>query len=135
MRPLSAGGLVVPRRSGRNLYYHVDPENPAIAHFKVFVNALELGPVVERLKPVASSVTLYGSCSTGRDTEKSDIDLLVLALDKGAANEAIGPRTVGGRALSALILSPHELAELRSKDRAFCDEVQKGIVLWRTEDG
>ena len=106
-----------------------------MTYFKVFVNALEVGPVVEHLKPVASSVTLYGSCSTGRDTEKSDIDLLVLSLDKGAASEAIGTRTVGGRVLNALILSPHELAELRSRDRAFYDEVQKGLVLWRTEDG
>jgi len=134
-RPLSAGGLVVPRRSGRNLYYRVDGTNPAMTYIKVFVNALEVGPVVEHLKPVASSVTLYGSCSTGRDTEKSDIDLLVLSLDKGAASEAIGTRTVGGRVLNALILSPHELAELRSRDRAFYDEVQKGLVLWRTEDG
>ncbi len=133
--PLSDGGLVVPGRGGRNLYYHVDVTNPAIAHFKVFVNVIDLGVIVERLKPIASSVTLYGSCSTGRDTDKSDLDLLVLAMDKRAASEVMGTRIVGGRALNPMILSPHELAEPRSKDRAFFDEVQKGIVLWRAEDG
>ena len=122
-------GLVLRRKSGRNLYYSANTGNPALRHFKIFGNLLELRGAVDRIKPVSKKIILFGSCATGEDTFQSDIDLFVLSENPIEVRRALKDiRT--GRPIKAVVLTAGESIKLRERDKAFYREMNKGIVLW-----
>ncbi|MCK4718106.1 MAG: nucleotidyltransferase domain-containing protein [Thermoplasmata archaeon] len=124
-------GLVKSRKSGRNLYYTVNEENPAVFHFKIFVNTLELNTLVEDIRDMSMKIVLFGSCSIGKDTVESDIDLLVVTEEAEDVKKALVIKYLNGRRLRPVILAPHELIELKGRDKAFYNEMNKGMVIWR----
>ncbi|UCG68452.1 MAG: nucleotidyltransferase domain-containing protein, partial [Thermoplasmata archaeon] len=70
--------LVEKEKSGRNLYFNINNENPSIKYFKIFINIQGLNEIVKSIASKCNKIILYGSCSTGEDTIKSDIDLLII---------------------------------------------------------
>ena len=126
--------LIARQKSGRNLYYKVNERNPAITNFKIFVNILELKEIVKNITSESNKVILYGSCATGEDTLESDIDIVVITENVRELKQGLKNRNIGERLLKPIILSPHEIIKLKDKDRAFYNEINKGIVLWRAED-
>ncbi len=126
-------GFVLTRVSGKNRYYHVNMENPSVSYYKVFINIQELMPLVGELRKCARMVVLFGSYATGDETHDSDIDLFVITSDIKSARIIISSSDLG-RKISPKIYKPHEFIRLKSEDRAFHDEVLKGITLWRNRD-
>jgi predicted nucleotidyltransferase len=124
--------LINRRRSGRNLYYMINDKNPALKYIKIFFNLSELNPLIKRISAKSRKVVLFGSCSTGEDTMESDIDLFIVAENTKAIKDIIKTRYVNQRELKPIITTPHGLIEMKNRDRAFYDEVVKGIVLWRS---
>jgi DNA-binding transcriptional ArsR family regulator len=90
--------LVSARRSGRNVYYRVNEVNPAVAHFKVFVNVLEANGLVADVRERCSRIILFGSCATGDDTSESDMDVLVVTEHEEDVRRALAGRSSGGAA-------------------------------------
>ena len=130
LKDLRSKGLVQSRRSGRNLYHQAAGDNPSIVHFKVFMNVQEVRGVVEGLREVSLKVVLFGSCATGEDTHRSDIDLLVVTNEAREVASLLAGVHVNGRSLSPIVLSPSKLLGIKEEDRALYDEMRKGIVLW-----
>lgn len=126
--------LVERRRSGRNLYYMINKRNPSLKHFKIFVNILELTPLIKRVRRSCNKIILFGSCATGEDTMKSDIDILIVAENVNTVKDKIKTEYISQRKLKPIILSPHALLELKHKDKGFYEEVNKGILLWRSSN-
>ena len=132
---LKEAGLVNKRKSGRNLYYSVNEDYPGLEHFKIFMNITEIYSLVESLKEDAIRIILYGSCSTGKDTQESDIDLFLLVRN----SEAMDLVTKRIRCLSLnreikqYVTTPQRLIKLKNNDPAFYKEINKGIVLWNIE--
>jgi predicted nucleotidyltransferase len=124
--------LINKRPSGKNLYFSVR-DGPAIHPFKLFMNIMELEPVVGAIKEQAATIILYGSCASGEDVLESDIDLLIVTQDTSNARSIIKGITLS-RELRPLIISSSGLMKLKTKDPAFYDEVMKGVVLWRNEE-
>ena len=130
LKGLLEDNLVVRRKDGVNVYWQADMDNPALVSFKVFMNIQELGGVIERLRNIASKVVLFGSCATGEDTHRSDIDLLVVTNETEEAADLLAGVRVNDRSLSPIILSPSRLLGTKEEDRALYDEFRRGIVLW-----
>ena len=133
LKELQALGLARSRKSGRNLYYMVDEENPAITHFKIFSNLLDLKVLADSLSAISSKVLLFGSCAVGTDTLESDIDLMIVTDEPNRANALVKSASMS-RKIQAVIFTPGQLMLSREKDPAFHGEVDKGIVLYRAED-
>jgi len=132
LKKLYKMNLIDRRRSGYNLYYKVNEKNPALKYFKLFVNIQELSPLINRIKSRCKKIVLFGSCATGDDTMESDIDLFIIADNSKAIKDTIKIKYINQRELKSIVITPHDLIELKNKDKAFYDEIDKGIVLWRS---
>ena len=124
-------GLVVKQKSGRNLYYKIEYRNPAVRYFKIFMNIQGVNGIIRDITNKCNKIILFGSCSIGEDTLESDIDLLIVTENVGEMRQNLKQQYIDGRKLKPIILLPHEFLKLKNRDRAFYDEVNKGIVLWR----
>jgi predicted nucleotidyltransferase len=123
--------LINKHKSGRNLYYTINQMNPSVKYFKIFMNIQELNEVIQKIVDRCKKIILYGSCSKGEDTMESDIDLFIITDDEKKIKEILKNTNIKGRQLKPIIMLPHEFIKLKSKDRAFYNEVNKGIVIWR----
>lgn len=130
LKELGRLNLVNSRASGKNKYFSINEENPGIRHFKIFANIQELQELVRKIKGHTLKITLFGSCATGKDTMDSDIDLFIVTGEVMEVKELID-KLIGNRLVKPVILAPHDVIQLKKKDKAFYDEVNKGIVLWR----
>ena len=133
LKELGDMNLIVRRKSGKNVYYRVNSGAAAISFFKIFMNIIELEELICRIKPHSRKIVLFGSASRGEDTWNSDLDLLVITPFPDEVGELLRKEKIS-RTISPVILSSGELARLRERDRAFFDEIGKGIILWRDND-
>jgi len=133
LKELEALGLVKSRTSGRNLYFSADDTEPAIAHFKIFANLVELNELLAVLRPMAAKVVLFGSCSVGKDTAGSDVDLAVVADEPVKARNSIKSVPLS-RPVRAVVFTPAQYLRSRDDDPAFHGEIDKGIVLYRADE-
>lgn len=133
LKELEALGLVKSRASGRNLYFSADDADPAVAHFKIFANLVELNGLLAVLRPIAAKVVLFGSCSAGKDTAGSDVDLMVVTDEPGKARLAIKSAPLS-RSVQAVVFTPAQYLRNRDEDPAFHGEIDKGIVLYRADE-
>lgn len=81
---LAQGGLVTVQRIGNQKYYGANHESPIFheLHGLVLKTVGLALPLEEALAPLAKKISaafVYGSIAEGRDTVRSDIDLMVLA--------------------------------------------------------
>ncbi len=123
--------LVMKQKSGRNLYFNINNENPSIKYFKIFINIQEVNEIIKSFSYEYNKIILYGSCSTGEDTLDSDIDLFIITENVKEIKGFLKNILITGRQLKTVIMFPHEFINLKEKDRAFYSEVKKGIVLRR----
>ncbi|MCK5031711.1 MAG: nucleotidyltransferase domain-containing protein, partial [Thermoplasmatales archaeon] len=116
-------------KSGKNLYYQINQMNPSIKNFKIFMTINELTSLVNKLKETAEKIILFGSCATGKDTSESDIDLLVLTNEKEKVNKYVIQKRFE-RKIQAVVVNTTDLLKIKEKDKAFYQEIKKGITLW-----
>ena len=126
LKSFSKIGLVNKMKKGRMSFYERNDENPLLRQFKVFVTVNNLMPVLQKIIPHSRRIILYGSCSIGRNTEESDIDLFILSSEK----EDIRRILDNYRNISSIILNSNEYLQLQKKDKPFYDRIVAGIELY-----
>ena len=131
LKSLFTMGLIDKQKSGRNLYYKIKEENPAIKFFKIFINIQELNQKINEIFTDCKKITLFGSCSSGDDTLESDIDILIITENVKEIKDILKRKYINGRKLKPVILLPHDFIKLKDKDPAFYNEMNNGIILWR----
>ncbi|MDP2211454.1 MAG: nucleotidyltransferase domain-containing protein [Candidatus Aquicultor sp.] len=124
-------GLLEREKRGRMWFYTLSA-NPLFKYYRVYENLVDLENLVKALKPISQRVILFGSTAKGEDTAESDIDLFILATRKDEALKAIREYDIE-REIKLVLQTPSEYAVSRKKDKAFYDEVAKGIVLFNKE--
>ena len=134
LNKLHSAGAVRRRREGKMYFYSIDSSKAAITEFKKVVNLMLVDPLVEELKKMSNRIVLYGSCALGTDTSESDLDLFVVSNSREDVSNAISnfrfPRGYEDVHIQSLIRTPVELLEGGESERAFIEEVDRGIVLW-----
>jgi predicted nucleotidyltransferase len=88
----------------------------------------ELNQLITDLKKITEKIILFGSCATGDDTSESDIDLFILTQDTKKVNDYLKKERLE-RTIQAVVVNAPGLVKLREKDKAFYQEINKGIVL------
>lgn len=123
---------IVEREKKGNLFlYSINSGNLLLKYFKIFENILFIHSLVEKLKPYAYEIVLYGSCARGENTEKSDIDIFIKTEHASKARSIIDKYRTAGYNIKAVMIDPLEISSSRKADEVFYGEVKKGIVLWR----
>lgn len=137
LNQLHKRGLIQRKTEGRMCYYAIDMSNPYIKEFKILNNLLLLEPLVDKLKPYARKIVLYGSWAEGSDTEDSDIDLFIVASDDDKVRSIVKQfsfsKKSANRKIQAVISTPAELINQDKKEKVFMDEVKRGRILWERE--
>lgn len=129
LRNLYDKGLLTRRKSGRNVYYSVNDRNPAVRYFKIFMNTYELSDIVHLLQDTSTKIVLFGSCALGEDTIESDIDILVITHDTDEVRRLLKSISLSSD-IAAVVLSPTDFMKVKERDKAFYNEVTRGIILW-----
>ena len=129
LKSLKNMDFIKERKSGKNIYYQINQNNPSIKNFKIFMTINELNSLVNKLKDISEKIILYGSCANGEDTSESDIDILVLTNEKDKVNKKFINAKVN-RKIQAVVVNAGELIKIKEKDRGFYQEINKGITLW-----
>ena len=124
-------GLVNRERSGKMWLYTPKP-HPIVTSFRVFENLIALAPLVTGLAGVSRRVILFGSTAQGTDTAESDIDLFVISDQPGDVAAAVRGFS-SDRQIASVIQTPAEYASARTSDRAFIEQVNKGLVLFEKD--
>ena len=120
---------------GKVYLYRYNLDDAAARYLKIFFNLLGAAKISRGLKESADRVVLFGSAAEGTDTGESDIDLLIVATDKGRAEAELRRATkTASRKVSPVILDQQEFSRLRGSDPAFYEQVTRGIVLWQKEE-
>ena len=126
-------GAVSRRREGKMYFYSIDSSAAAVIEFKKITNLMLIEPLVEELKKMSNRVVLYGSCASGTDTSESDLDLFVVSNHRESVSNTINkfkfPRGYEDIHIQSVIKTPIELLEGEESERAFMEEVERGIVL------
>ena len=129
LKSLHSMRLINEKKSGKNLYYKINQKNPSIKSFKIFMTINELNTLVNNLKEISVKIILFGSCASGEDTVDSDIDLLILTKYKDEVNGCIKKSKLA-RKIQAVVIDSTEFMKLKEKDKAFYQEIKKGVTLW-----
>lgn len=135
---LEAAGLVTVTRMGKQKHYQANTAAPVYKELRGLV--LKTSGLVDTLRaalvPLMShiqSAFVYGSVAKGKDTAKSDIDLMVLSdslsyADLFAALEGATQRL--GRTVNPTVYSRQELGKRIRADNAFIKRVLAQPKLW-----
>lgn len=128
LKSLQTMAFVVEKKSGKNTYYMINVANPSVKNFKIFMTTTEMNQLITDLKKITEKIILFGSCATGDDTSESDIDLFILTQDTKKVNDYLKKKRLE-RTIQAVVVNATGLVKLREKDKAFYQEINKGIVL------
>ena len=129
LKSLKEMDFIIENKSGKNIYYQINQMNPSIKNFKIFMTINELTTLVNNLKKLSEKIILFGSCANGEDTSDSDMDILVLTNEKEKVNKKILNMKFE-RKIQAIVVNASDLINLKENDKAFYNEVNKGITLW-----
>lgn len=134
LNELFIAGVITRRQEGKMLFYSIDPSQAAVTELKKLINILLIEPLLEKLKKLASRVVLYGSCAAGKDNSASDLDLFIVSKRKKDASNVVNsftfPKGYENIHIQAVIRTPVELMEGGEREKAFMEEIEKGITLW-----
>ena len=132
LRDLAHQGVLKTEKKGHMTFYAADISSPSVRQFKILQNVAILESIVNKLRPFADRVVLFGSCAKGEDTQESDVDLLVVSRDKDHIRSRI-PETKAKRKIQLLLKTPQEYIQLENKEPVFFREIQQGVVLWQKQ--
>ncbi len=131
LRELLSIGIVSKREKGRLHFYKINMNEPIVRQMKILFNITELGELIKNLKPFSVKIMLFGSAAEGNDTKDSDLDLFLLVEDKEKARtEIANARKKIERKISPIIMERNEYIKLKTKDKVFYDNINKGIILF-----
>jgi predicted nucleotidyltransferase len=125
LHALLEAGIVELEEIGRAKQYHLRRDNSAVKQLKLLFTIDALLSLLENLRDKGVEVYLYGSAARGEDTEKSDIDILILgdATRKRVVGEIRKPEKI-----KPLFLTFVEYAALARKDKAFYERLEKDRI-------
>lgn len=128
LRDLMRIGLVERDREGRQVYNTLNLNHPLVRQFKCFLNALNLFPFFEDLKRISDKIVLYGSAAKGSNTEKSDIDILVVSDSPPGEIQRVVEKHGLEERVQLVIKTRAEYLALKSREPVFYEQVHRGTV-------
>lgn len=131
MKSFHKMGLVTKIQKGRMLFYSRNDGNPLLRQFKIFITVNSLVDVIAKIATLSRRIILFGSCSEGRNGEKSDIDLFILSKERDELKRVLN----GYPIIQSIILNSNEYTDLQQKDKPLYDRIRRGIELLGDSNG
>ena len=130
LRMLSELDMLSRERKGNVFLYKLNPNSPVLRQFKIFETLLNLQRLVNEIMQYCYQIILFGSCADGSNSVESDIDLFIKSEHKRKVRKIIDNYSSNDLKIKAVIQEPLEIASSKKEDKAFFEQVRKGIILW-----
>lgn len=130
LRLLLILGILYREKKGNLFLYRLNPENIILRQFKLFENMLGIKKLIDEIQPYCYQIILYGSCAAGSNTQESDIDLFIKTEHKSNVQKIINKYRDNDLRIQAVIQDPLEILSSKKVDKAYLEQVKKGIILW-----
>lgn len=117
--------MLVLKKIGTTNLYSLNNDSIIIKHLKLLSSLFRIRPLGNILNDC--ELYLFGSCSRGEDTEKSDMDILIISdlkRDKIIAKIENFSKKIGKR-INFSVFSNLDWAMMQQKDKAFYERVEK----------
>ena len=122
------------KERGRMLMYRLNMKEPTVKQLKIAINTFALKKLVDDLKSYSRRVILFGSCSQGTDTKESDIDLLIVAMEKEPIVKLLSDvNRKNERKIAPIVVDMTEFILLKKEDKPLYENIERGIILWEQE--
>ena len=123
-------GFLESRRIGVTKLHKLKKNSQIIKHLKILHTLMKLSALKEVGERNGCEIFLYGSAARGEDTEKSDIDLLVIGkVEKEKLKEDIARNLKKlGKEIKIQFFSQLEWAGRERKDKSFYERVEKDKI-------
>jgi predicted nucleotidyltransferase len=132
LKKLLKKGMVSLEKKGNMNFYSINIDNPLVKQFKVTQTVTILNGLINKLKPIAKRIILFGSCAEGIDSQSSDIDLAIVSQDEQTARKIVKKEKLS-KEIQALIFTDSDFMALEKNDKPLYERIQKGITLWRQD--
>jgi predicted nucleotidyltransferase len=144
LEKLAASRLVTIKKIGNQKHFQANPDAPIFAELRgIMLKTVGLADILRlALLPLSDKIQaafIYGSIAKGKDTAKSDIDVLIIGNELAYANvyDALSVHeSTLGRPVNPSIYSMQELRRKLTEDNAFVSRVleQPKIFLLGSDD-
>jgi predicted nucleotidyltransferase len=122
------------KERGRMLMYRLNMKEPTVKQLKIAINTFALKKLVDDLKSYSRRVILFGSCSQGTDTKESDVDLLIVAMEKEPIGKLLSDvNRKNERKIAPIVVDMNEFIRLKKEDKPLYENIERGIILWEQE--
>ena len=101
--------------------YKINLQNPVLRQFRVLRNISLLYPCLRDVE--GAEVYLYGSWARGDNSEKSDIDLLVISEERGFGTGELSRKIK--TEIKPIVLTPLEYSRLSREDKPFYERLER----------
>jgi len=127
LNKLSSYGLLNEKIKAGSKFYTVTLENPVLKQLKILIVLSKLYELTMDFSGKNIEIYLFGSAAKGEDTEKSDIDILIIAdADKKALNELMDRlKNNMGREVNPVVYTPIGYANLYNTEKAFYESIER----------
>ncbi len=127
LEAMSSRGIVKSRQMGRAIYYSLEKGNPTVKALKRLLTISSLRQALVKADVQEVDIYLFGSAARGEDTERSDVDVLVIG-DEGKRRDRALFAALGGERIRIAFFTPMEFSMLSRKDRPFYDAIERDKV-------
>ncbi len=117
-------------KKGDLILYSIAENNPIVKQLKIFINISNIYESIKVLADKNIEVFLFGSAARGEDTEKSDIDILVISdLDKKIILNTIGAASYNlKREINPIIYTSIDFSKLPNTDKSFYEKFERDRI-------
>ncbi len=122
LKKLEKSGFLIKSRKGQMSIYRLNSSNLIVKQLKILKNVDRLHSSLKGFTGV--QVFLFGSCARGENTEKSDIDILVI----GKNRDDIAKIKKFDDKIKISFYTPIEWSLLYRKDKAFFGAVERDKI-------
>jgi predicted nucleotidyltransferase len=131
LRRLNELDILTRERKGRMVFYRLNTREPTVRQLKVLANVYALKELVDRLKKHTRKIVMFGSCAQGTDVKESDVDLLIVSMDKEPVKRIVSAyNQSNNKKVAAITLDTNEYIQLKQEDKPLHENIGRGFVLW-----
>ena len=127
LRAMSSQGFVKSKQMGRAIYYSLEKGDPVVKALKRLLTISSLRQALVKEGVEGIEAYLFGSAARGEDTERSDMDVLVIG-DEGKRRDRQLFAALGGERIKITFFTPMEFSMLARKDKPFYDAIERDKV-------
>ncbi len=123
-------GILNRSKKAGHIIYSLNPGHPFLKQLKILITVSRVYEAIRIFSEKGFEVYLFGSAARGEDTEKSDIDILIIGpIDNNTLVTLSDKLNKSmGREVSPVRYNQMEYAELSRKDKAFYENLERDKI-------